>query len=146
MFRESGALLEGHFVYASGRHGSQFIQAARVMQYPDKLERLCSALAGPVESAGIDLVVGPATGGIVLAEKVPIAATATAGELHDRLADLGAGLIVEALAGLADGTTDPRPQPDGGAGAAPQLSPPPAQLALPAPGASSQRLAHRWSR
>ncbi len=67
MFRESGALLEGHFVYASGRHGSQFIQAARVMQYPDKLERLCRALAQPFKSAGIDLVVGPATGGILLA-------------------------------------------------------------------------------
>ncbi len=67
MFRESGALLEGHFVYASGRHGSQFIQAARVMQYPDKLERLCKALAEPFESTGIDLVVGPATGGILLA-------------------------------------------------------------------------------
>lgn len=67
MFRESGALLEGHFVYASGRHGSQFIQAARVMQYPEKLERLCSALAEPFQSAHVDLVVGPATGGIVLA-------------------------------------------------------------------------------
>lgn len=67
MFRESGALLEGHFVYASGRHGSQFIQAARVMEYPDKLERLCIALASPFKSAGIDLVVGPATGGILLA-------------------------------------------------------------------------------
>ena len=67
MFRESGALLEGHFVYASGRHGSQFIQAARVMQYPDRLERLCSALAEPFKSSGVDLVVGPATGGIVLA-------------------------------------------------------------------------------
>ena len=67
MFRESGALLEGHFVYASGRHGSQFIQAARVMQYPDRLERLCSALAEPFKSSGVELVVGPATGGIVLA-------------------------------------------------------------------------------
>ncbi len=67
MFRESGALLEGHFVYASGRHGSQFIQAARVMQYPDKLERLCGALADLFRAAGVDLVVGPATGGILLA-------------------------------------------------------------------------------
>lgn len=67
MFRESGALLEGHFVYASGRHGSQFIQAARVMQYPEKLERLCAALAEPFKSSSVDLVVGPATGGIILA-------------------------------------------------------------------------------
>ncbi len=67
IFRESGALLEGHFVYASGRHGSQFIQAARVMQYPDKLERLCAGLAAPFQSADVELVIGPATGGIVLA-------------------------------------------------------------------------------
>ena len=59
--------MEGHFVYASGRHGSQYIQAARVMQYPDRLERLCRALAKPFKSAGIDLVVGPAIGGILLA-------------------------------------------------------------------------------
>jgi len=67
MFREAGALLEGHFVYASGRHGSQFIQAARVMQHPDKLARLCAGLADPFRDAGVELVVGPATGGIILA-------------------------------------------------------------------------------
>ena len=55
------------------------------------------------------------TGDILLAEKIPIANTATGGELHDRLADLGAGLIVEALAGLDDGTVERRPQPDEGA-------------------------------
>ncbi len=55
------------------------------------------------------------TGDIVLAEKVPIANTATAGELHDRLAALGAGLVVKALAGLDGGTVEPHPQPDVGA-------------------------------
>ena len=55
------------------------------------------------------------TGDIVLAEKVAIADTATAGDLHDRLAALGAGLINEALAGLNDGTIEPRPQADVGA-------------------------------
>ena len=81
-------------------------------------------LAGDSET-GVTIMAmdeGLDTGGIVLAEKVPIAATATAGELHDRLADLGAGLIVEALAGLDDGTIDPRPQPDVGACYAAKLS------------------------
>jgi len=66
-FRAAGALLEGHFLYTSGRHGSRFLQAARVMQYPDQVERLCKALAERFADDGIDLVVGPATGGIVLA-------------------------------------------------------------------------------
>jgi len=67
IFRACGALLEGHFLYASGRHGRQFLQAARVLQYPDHTEALCRAMAARFADAGIELVVGPATGGIVLA-------------------------------------------------------------------------------
>ncbi|MEK7793132.1 MAG: orotate phosphoribosyltransferase [Candidatus Hydrogenedentota bacterium] len=66
-FRECGALLEGHFVYTSGRHGRQFIQAARVLQYPKHTERLCTAMAEEFAGRGVQLVVGPATGGIILA-------------------------------------------------------------------------------
>lgn len=66
-FRDTGALLEGHFIYASGRHGRQFLQAARVLQYPERAEALCKALAAGFLDAAVDLVVGPATGGIVLA-------------------------------------------------------------------------------
>ncbi len=62
------------------------------------------------------------TGDILLAEKVPIAATATAGELHDRLAALGADLMVKALAGVDDGTVERRPQPDVGVCYAAKLS------------------------
>lgn len=67
IFRKTGALLDGHFVYTSGRHGSKFIQAARVMQYPEHVDRLCAALADQFKNADVALVVGPATGGIVLA-------------------------------------------------------------------------------
>jgi orotate phosphoribosyltransferase len=66
-FRDAGALLEGHFLYTSGRHGRQFLQAARVLQYPDKTDALCGALADRFRGQGVTLVVGPATGGIVLA-------------------------------------------------------------------------------
>ena len=66
LFRETGALLEGHFVYTSGRHGNRFLQASRVLQYPEQTERLCRALAETVAGEGVELVVGPATGGIIL--------------------------------------------------------------------------------
>ncbi|HOH28759.1 MAG TPA: orotate phosphoribosyltransferase [Candidatus Hydrogenedentes bacterium] len=66
-FRDAGALLEGHFIYTSGRHGRHFLQAARVMQYPKYTEAFGRALAANFQDAKIDLVVGPATGGITLA-------------------------------------------------------------------------------
>jgi len=67
LFKEAGALLEGHFVYASGRHGRHFFQAARVLQYTRITEELCRALAEKFADDKVDLVIGPATGGIVLA-------------------------------------------------------------------------------
>lgn len=67
IFKETGALLEGHFIYASGRHGRQFLQAARVLQYPAHCERLCRALAERFQQERVELVAGPATGGIILA-------------------------------------------------------------------------------
>ncbi len=81
-------------------------------------------LAGDSET-GVTIMAmdeGLDTGDILLAEKVPIAATATAGELHDRLAALGADLMVKALAGVDDGTVERRPQPDVGACYAAKLS------------------------
>jgi orotate phosphoribosyltransferase len=67
LFREAGALLDGHFLYASGRHGRQFLQAARVLQYPRLTQSLCSGMAARFLDDSISLVVGPATGGIILA-------------------------------------------------------------------------------
>ncbi len=66
IFKGAGALLEGHFLYTSGRHGERFLQAARVLQYPDQTEKLCRALAHCFKDDGVDLVIGPATGGIIL--------------------------------------------------------------------------------
>jgi len=66
-FKKAGALLEGHFIYASGRHGRQFLQAARVLQFPDLTEKLCAAMADQFRGENIELVAGPATGGIILA-------------------------------------------------------------------------------
>jgi orotate phosphoribosyltransferase len=68
VFKDSGAILEGHFILSSGLRSPVFIQKARVFMYPDRTERLCKALAAKVRAAGlgpIDLVVSPAVGGIV---------------------------------------------------------------------------------
>jgi orotate phosphoribosyltransferase len=68
IFREAGAILEGHFILSSGLHSPVFLQKARVFMYPDKTERLCRALAEKVRAANlgeIDLIVSPAVGGIV---------------------------------------------------------------------------------
>ena len=68
VFKDSGAILEGHFILSSGLRSPLFIQKARVFMYPDRTERLCRALADKVRAANlgpIDLVVSPAVGGIV---------------------------------------------------------------------------------
>jgi orotate phosphoribosyltransferase len=68
IFREAGAILEGHFILSSGLRSPVFIQKARVFQYPEKTEKLCRALAAKVRAAGfgdVDVIVAPAVGGII---------------------------------------------------------------------------------
>ncbi len=64
---------------------------------------------------------GMDTGDIILQRAVTIGPEETAGELHDRLALLGAELIVEALKGLKQGLLTPKPQPEKGVSYAPPL-------------------------
>ena len=68
VFREAGAILEGHFILTSGLRSPIFLQKARVFMHADKTEKLCRALAGKIREqvAGrIDYVVGPAIGGLI---------------------------------------------------------------------------------
>ncbi len=68
IFRESGALLEGHFILSSGLRSPVFLQKARVFMYPERAERLCRALATAIRAAGYDRVskvVSPALGGVI---------------------------------------------------------------------------------
>ncbi|MDN2583902.1 orotate phosphoribosyltransferase [Aquibium sp. ELW1220] len=68
IFREAGAILEGHFILTSGLRSPIFLQKARVFMHADKTERLCRALAARIREAvgeGVDYVVGPAVGGII---------------------------------------------------------------------------------
>jgi orotate phosphoribosyltransferase len=70
VFRESGALREGHFILASGRHSSLYLEKFQVLQHPADIERLCGAIAMWARSLGVDSVAGPTTGGIILAHEV----------------------------------------------------------------------------
>ncbi|MDR1758270.1 MAG: orotate phosphoribosyltransferase [Bacteroidales bacterium] len=63
----SGALLEGHFLLSSGRHSNRYCQCAKLLQYPDRAGKVLSTVVEQVKNKGIDLVVGPAMGGIIVA-------------------------------------------------------------------------------
>jgi len=65
--KQSEALLEGHFLLSSGRHSDRYCQCAKLLQYPDRAERVIAKITEQVKGLGIDMVVGPAMGGIIVA-------------------------------------------------------------------------------
>jgi orotate phosphoribosyltransferase len=70
IFRQTGALLEGHFVLHSGLHSRQFFQCALALQEMPVVERLGGALAAKVRGLGAVTVVAPAMGGLVIGQEV----------------------------------------------------------------------------
>ena len=70
VFRESGALLDGHCLLASGRHSARYLEKFKVLQWPKRTERLCGGIVDRVRALGADTVAGPTTGGVILAHEV----------------------------------------------------------------------------
>ena len=70
IFKESGALLEGHFILTTGLHSDKYFQCAKVFQYPWFAEKLCRDIADHFKDERIDVVVSPAVGGIVFGQEV----------------------------------------------------------------------------
>ena len=70
LFKESGALLEGHFRLSSGLHSSGYLQSALVLQYPDRAEALGRALAERLAGLDATVVLSPALGGLVIGHEV----------------------------------------------------------------------------
>ena len=64
LFERHGAILEGHFELTSGRHSDRYVQKARILERPDLTGRVAEEIASWYE--GIDVVVAPAVGAIVL--------------------------------------------------------------------------------
>lgn len=70
IFKETGALRQGHFVLTSGKHSAQYMQCAQVLQYPRLAATLGEALASRFAGVEVETVVGPAMGGIIVAHEV----------------------------------------------------------------------------
>lgn len=70
ILEESGALLTGHFQLRSGLHSNRFFQAALLLQYPDKAEKVCRFLADQFRGEKIDAVISPAVGGLIVGQEV----------------------------------------------------------------------------
>jgi len=68
VFREAGALLEGHFILSSGLRSPVFLQKALIFKNPRLTEILCKALADKVKAnlpEQPDIIVAPAMGGVI---------------------------------------------------------------------------------
>jgi orotate phosphoribosyltransferase len=70
IFRDSGALLEGHFILRSGLHSRQYFQCALALQQMPVVEKLGLALAEKVRQLRAVTVVAPALGGLVIGQEV----------------------------------------------------------------------------
>jgi orotate phosphoribosyltransferase len=72
-FEEAGAILKGHFKLTSGVHSDTYIQCAQVMQYPGFIQSLCNELGKRFKDGRIEVIVGPAIGGIIMAHVMALA-------------------------------------------------------------------------
>ncbi len=69
-FERDGAILKGHFLLTSGRHSDVYFEKFQVLQHPDDVQALCSELAERFKGESVELVIGPTTGGVLIAYEV----------------------------------------------------------------------------
>jgi orotate phosphoribosyltransferase len=96
LLRDTGALLEGHFLLTSGLHSPRYVQCARVLQHPQHAEALGTWLAAPLHAQAIDVVISPALGGVIIAHEVArsLGVRAVFGERQDGVMTLRRGLEI----------------------------------------------------
>ncbi len=70
LFRETGALLDGHFVLRSGLQSRQFFQCALLLQHTTIAAKVCGQLADKLRALECDAVISPALGGIVVGQEI----------------------------------------------------------------------------
>ena len=66
LLKKTGALMHGHFELSSGLHSPTYLQCAKILQFPDYAFKVCKTLAKTKEKEKIDVVIGAATGGIII--------------------------------------------------------------------------------
>lgn len=67
VLKSTEALLEGHFLLSSGKHSNRYVQCAKVLKNPVHAEIVLKPVVEKVRDLSIDLIVGPAMGGIIVA-------------------------------------------------------------------------------
>lgn len=70
LFRQTNALLDGHFVLRSGLHSRQFFQCAQLLQHTQIAAQVCEALAEKVRAIPAERVISPALGGIIVGHEI----------------------------------------------------------------------------
>lgn len=70
IFKSTQALLNGHFLLTSGRHSNTYFQCAKVLQYPQYNQIVCTKIADHYRDYVIDTVIAPAIGGCVVGQEV----------------------------------------------------------------------------
>jgi len=70
LFKDTGAILEGHFLLSSGLHSEKYMQCAILLSHPDISEKVCSALADKCKIFKPNVVIAPALGGVIVSYEV----------------------------------------------------------------------------
>lgn len=70
LFRQTGALLHGHFILRSGLHSREFFQCAILLQHASIAAKVCGMLADKLRELGPATIVSPAVGGIIVGQEV----------------------------------------------------------------------------
>lgn len=70
ILRDCGAVLQGHFRLSSGKHSDTYFEKFQILQYPQHVQTLCSELADRFRAEQVSVVVGPTTGGVIIAYEV----------------------------------------------------------------------------
>jgi orotate phosphoribosyltransferase len=91
LFARSGALRDGHFLLKSGRHSAHYLEKFQVLQYPSLTTEICRRFTDVLAPYDPTLVVGPTTGGVMLAFE-------TARQLSERLGREIRGIFAEPVA------------------------------------------------
>jgi orotate phosphoribosyltransferase len=96
MLLKTGALLKGHFMLSSGLHSGQYLQCAMLLSKPEYAAKLSKTLAKQFRKDKIDIVIGPAYGGIILAYELAraLGAEAIFAERKDSIMQLRRGFTI----------------------------------------------------
>lgn len=70
MLVNAKVVMDGHFLLASGLHSPRYLEKFRLLQYPEYTSRMCRMLAEHFRESGVEVVAGPALGGVILAYEV----------------------------------------------------------------------------